>query len=360
MNKLLSICIPTFNRASSLKVCLNTILSETADLSEKVEVIVSDNASTDDTANVIAALNKSGNFRYYRNETNLGSAKNFFKLVDEYAQGEFAWVLGDDDFIMPGSVHEVVSIIEDHPEIDYIFATEVFVDTNQVIKLAETNKNLNSKDFIHLTNRLNTNHESKLLERWELILDPDIRFDYLGFLPNSIFRTRCWKQVDKSSIELETFRDWKSTYPHLYIFGNSLFGKKAYYCGKSLIMCGEGIREWQGDNGFCSGYLPVIFLRYFDDILNFYNERGLKGSIYKKCRRAQAGNVGKVLPALFAYRYLHGNKILRSENIKLSRIIKYVTYSNFWRNFLSAGYKSFVHVASKTKKRISLRMRGLI
>jgi hypothetical protein len=255
-------------------------------------------------------------------------------LVDGYAQGEFAWVVGDDDFTMPGAINELISIIENHPDVDYIFAPEVFVDTHQVIKLSETHNNVTSKDFVHLANRVNTHYESNLLEKWEFLIDPDIRFDYLGFLPNSVFRTSYWKRVDKSSIGLETFKDWKSTYPHLYIFGNSMFGKKAYYCGKSLIMCGEGIREWHGHEGFCSGYLPVIFLRYFDDILNFYQERGLKGFKYKKCRQAQAGNVGKHLPEILVYRYLQGNKILFSENIKLSRIFKYVFYIEFWRRIL--------------------------
>ena len=51
---LLSICIPTYNRAEYLKKTLESIVWQRDFLSKDVEVVISDNCSTDDTASVVA------------------------------------------------------------------------------------------------------------------------------------------------------------------------------------------------------------------------------------------------------------------------------------------------------------------
>lgn len=68
---LLSICIPTYNRAEYLKDALDNITSDPA-FDERVEIIVSDNASTDDTTAVVEIFcKKFSNIKYYKNENNI-------------------------------------------------------------------------------------------------------------------------------------------------------------------------------------------------------------------------------------------------------------------------------------------------
>ena len=63
---LLSICIPTFNRSSYLRNTLNSIVSQQEFLSEKVEIIISDNASTDETPDVVKEFTaKYSNIHYF-------------------------------------------------------------------------------------------------------------------------------------------------------------------------------------------------------------------------------------------------------------------------------------------------------
>src|SRR5262249_43627784 len=70
---LLSICIPTYNRSHFLKECLRSLFAQTFDHSA-VEVIVSDNASTDDTPNVVRKYaERYPIVKYVRNETNIGA-----------------------------------------------------------------------------------------------------------------------------------------------------------------------------------------------------------------------------------------------------------------------------------------------
>lgn len=67
---LLSICIPTYNRASILVQTLENITSD-PDFDDEVEVIISDNASTDHTAEAVKPFLTHPNIHYYRNEENV-------------------------------------------------------------------------------------------------------------------------------------------------------------------------------------------------------------------------------------------------------------------------------------------------
>src|SRR4051794_16473111 len=78
-NGLFTIGIPTYNRASVLlKRAIDSALTQSA---ENVEILVVDNASTDETQKVVAEAGK--RVRYVRNETNLGMTRNFLRVIEE-------------------------------------------------------------------------------------------------------------------------------------------------------------------------------------------------------------------------------------------------------------------------------------
>jgi len=89
-NVLLSICIPTYNRAEYLKITLNSIVSQKMFFeNDIVEIIVSDNCSSDNTKEVVDVFVKTfGNkIRYYRNNENIKDAN--FETVLSYGKGQF-------------------------------------------------------------------------------------------------------------------------------------------------------------------------------------------------------------------------------------------------------------------------------
>ena len=106
----LSICIPTYNRVRYLKELLPAILDQ-AD-AECVEVVVSDNASTDDTADYLRSL-LNPCLRWWTNEANIGGDRNFLKCVAE-AKGEYVWLFGDDDIMPAGAVDMVLDFLRQH------------------------------------------------------------------------------------------------------------------------------------------------------------------------------------------------------------------------------------------------------
>jgi len=110
-NKLLSICIPTFNRAQYLKNTLNNII-EQKKFSESCEIIISDNNSTDKTRDVGEYFSeKYENVRYYCNETNIGAERNFLKLLN-YGQGKYLKLHNDRACFYENKLNELVEYLE--------------------------------------------------------------------------------------------------------------------------------------------------------------------------------------------------------------------------------------------------------
>jgi len=90
---LVSICIPTYNDARFLRESLDSIVNQT--YSNK-EIIVSDNASTDETEKIVKEYVEKYKVKYYRNEKNIGAEANFNRCI-ESANGEFIAIFHSDD-----------------------------------------------------------------------------------------------------------------------------------------------------------------------------------------------------------------------------------------------------------------------
>ena len=117
--KILSILIPTFNRENYLDNCLKSIFSQLDNkLNEKIEIIVSNNASKDNTEAIMKKYKKykEVDYKYSSNLTNLGFDGNFYKLVNE-AKGKFCWILGDNEFLLENSLKKIVDILEKYKEV---------------------------------------------------------------------------------------------------------------------------------------------------------------------------------------------------------------------------------------------------
>lgn len=110
---LLSICIPTFNRCRFLAELLASMAPQIATASDApfAELLISDNASTDGTAETVAAFRSRGlSVEYHCNEANLGADANFLRCLS-LARGKYVWVLGDDDLVMPWAIPALLSLL---------------------------------------------------------------------------------------------------------------------------------------------------------------------------------------------------------------------------------------------------------
>ena len=106
MNRaILTLCIPTYNRADALKGNIEIIAEQLKEINDgEVEFIVSDNCSTDNTIEVVNHFIDAGiPIIFNKNELNLGSTGNFLKCIN-LATGKFILLLGDDDYLVSGAL----------------------------------------------------------------------------------------------------------------------------------------------------------------------------------------------------------------------------------------------------------------
>lgn len=96
MNKpFFSIVIPTYNRSKNLVIAIKSVLRQNFN---DYEIIISDNASTDDTEKICKSF-KNKRIKYFKNTTNIGISRNIYKVI-KFAYGNYVFLLGDDDFIL--------------------------------------------------------------------------------------------------------------------------------------------------------------------------------------------------------------------------------------------------------------------
>jgi glycosyltransferase involved in cell wall biosynthesis len=113
VDPVLSICIPTFERAAYLERCLAS-LAPIAELPFPVEVVVSDNASTDETVEVVEAAPVP--VRLLRQDRNVGAERNVVSAL-RAARGRYAVYLGDDDRLLLDRVAAIVAMFEENPSL---------------------------------------------------------------------------------------------------------------------------------------------------------------------------------------------------------------------------------------------------
>jgi len=115
----LSVCIPTFNRRAYLQETLAILLRQIVKLqrSDVVEIIISDNNSTDGTERFLRKLEKRYPFvSFFRNAKNIGADKNVIKVAS-YARGKYIWFLSDDDLPYPSALETIMrELIRNNPD----------------------------------------------------------------------------------------------------------------------------------------------------------------------------------------------------------------------------------------------------
>jgi len=122
---LVSICIPTFNRANHITDALNYAIQQTY---SNVEILVVDNCSTDSTMQICQQFKqKDSRISIYQNDTNIGACANLNRCV-ELAKGEYIKFLLSDDIILPTCVERMMEIFEKFPTVKLVACREDRID----------------------------------------------------------------------------------------------------------------------------------------------------------------------------------------------------------------------------------------
>ncbi|MDX6769775.1 MAG: glycosyltransferase family 2 protein [Elusimicrobiota bacterium] len=315
----LSVCVPTYNRAGHLANCLESIRIARERAEGEVQVCVSDNASTDDTATIVAAMAKKMSVDYRRNETNLGAAKNYLKAV-EPARGEFVWLLGDDDLLRPDALDTALRLLAANPSVDYFFVNASRVDAEFVLGFPQPFDTTNLPAELP---RFSPRLQEGPLPFFDLV-DPDVSFDFLLGIFLSVFRREAWVKnagvLDDAAVSdtrhLSTF---DNTCPHLKIFAKAFARSTAYFHPGPLTACLTGAREW-------APLYPFLRSVRLIEALDEYRKNGLPEDRYRRCKNRALAHLLPDLANMFVHRDASGWAYADLVRILLSA----APYPNAW------------------------------
>jgi len=114
MTSKLSFCIPTRNRAHIISECLDSILDQLNGRTD-IQIVVVDGGSTDNTADVISKyISSFENIVYFRRDECVGVDRDILEAVN-LANGEYCWLMSDDDKLESGALNYVLDLIIKNP-----------------------------------------------------------------------------------------------------------------------------------------------------------------------------------------------------------------------------------------------------
>ena len=332
VSPILSICIPVYNRIELFRQTLGCAIEAVRGYENEVEIVVSDNCSTDPIIEVVKDLcvtNPVAVIRYSRLPENRGMAANFLEVVQQ-ASGTFCWIVGSDDFVLAEGVKDLIGIISNNPEVDFISVGFGSIDLK--------NRNPGMTGEIPIADSLRKvgvwqtrgPNFSCRISPWDKLVDPKYNNVMLGSVMANVFRRMIWLSANTDTMNCGgNFTSVQNTYPHCYVFARAFVGRNAWYHGRACVVVGDGAREWATDNGaaFWNCSLPVIYLKVWDEIVDEYEMAGLDCIQVRRCRNWVGSAVGRWVGPYLIYRYLLGKSVQHQEYIDLSKIA-----ATHWKN----------------------------
>ncbi|MEG2291501.1 MAG: glycosyltransferase [Clostridium sp.] len=227
---LISICIPTFNRAKELDKCLHSIYSQIGNDS-LFEIFISNNDSQDNTDEVVRKYQGLyNNITYNKNKNNIGADKNV-ALVIEKSKGKYIMLHGDDDYFKDNTIYQLMNIINTNTKQSLFFLNVISCD-NKIEAFSGIN------EFLRETS-INS-----------------------GFISSIIIKREDYKVVE------EPFKFIDSCFNQIYLQYKILMSSPEFIVIKSSIFYYEGNKP--------AGYnFGRVFIKNYLDILNYFKEYGL-------------------------------------------------------------------------------------
>ena len=333
---ILSICIPTYNRAATLPNCLNSILISKRKTNLKFEICISDNGSNYNVKKIIKPFKKKLNIRVNRNKKNLGYAVNLLKSVS-MAKGEFAWCIGDDDLLVPKALKKINSLILKNKNIDFYYINSFHLNNNYLNKFK---KPFDTNNLPIDMDRLSPKKNSQRLKFWDLI-DHNVSFDFMAGNFVNIFRRKMWMDnvhvLDKKSIN-----DKNSILSllHLKIHANAFRKSLCYFQAEPLSVNLYGVREWRS-------LYPLIETFKLSESLDYYRSKGLNFFKYIYCKNYTLRNFASNLTKIIIGRKTTGLHYLNFNK----HIFQNLLYPNVYLSIFYFIFRKIIVLIGKIKKK---------
>lgn len=232
----LSICVPTYNRLNLLKDCLAVLAKEVEQYSNKVEIVISDNGSSDGTDLFLDSLSKLPYVKAFKKRANTGVSNNIDDLVRRRAQGEYVWVIGDDDIVFPGSIKFLLELFDKFPS-NYYFLNHTYLPLGQ--RLFAINGQVD-RDLRMVCNNTSCGY----VEHFEDIVNFSAVSSVFTSIVSHLAKRELWTKLSPTYDRPLDFDNFSSTFPHLSLLLPSVVGERVFYVGQPLVHLCIGSQEW--------------------------------------------------------------------------------------------------------------------
>ncbi len=147
---LMSVVIPCYNYGRFIHHCVQSVLDQGL---ESLEILVLDNASTDETPQVMASFAHDSRVRYMRNRYNCGAAYNWEKgrLI---AKGKYFTFLSADDYFNEGHLARLLPVLEANPQVALGYTSIKWVDEQDLSLVQPRHPGYRAADYVGARNEV--------------------------------------------------------------------------------------------------------------------------------------------------------------------------------------------------------------
>ncbi len=280
---LISICIPTNNRADYLEECLSSITKQffNEEIKNQVNIFILNNQSSDNTEEVVKKfVSKYKNIRYINDSEKRKIAQGIIKVVS-YADGEYVWVFSDDDCQKEGCLRSIIQAIRENNRDLIISNIDCFVEKNKIYK---TNLLKESQDRLF-----------------------DNRADFFSYLNSKFFNTI----------------DYYTTFCSNWILKRSFYDKNKYifdiYNNQSLDLFPLPSLVFYSDKEFNSEIIAECQVLFRGDNVSWGHQNQVRHLWYK----------GKIWSRYYR-NIVKNNSSVLSNNFKIKVVLKNVFFVKEW------------------------------
>lgn len=304
---------------------LEALLPQTEKQGAFIEVIVSDNASEDNSREVVEKFSQVFTLKYSVNETNLGPVKNIIKCACELATGEFVWVLGSHNLLTPGSIDYLIRTLDKYRHLNILYSN--FNCAKYPEHWPEKANGGFTGEIQYLANPETGDRE---IYHWYELVKPGSAL--CTQLYAHIIKRKIWVEYWKNKTLGEPYTDARTTYPHSAMIAETVFNQPSYYIGKPLITIFNGAHTW-GDL-FTS---TKIFFAGLTELIDYYRKNGLNKNQLKDAKHWFEQMANTLTKQLYADNSVQSRELLRriiSENLRRPYVLKNIfqSYCNYLRN----------------------------
>lgn len=242
--KLLTIGIPTYNGSKYIASTLEKIFHQDSYDPELIEILISDNASTDNTRDIIEEFQKRhpNSISYYLNNENIGYDRNVDNLFKK-GDGKYVQILGDDDYYTSNS--SLTEIIEQLRKND--FSVLLFSTIFEIIDSDKKSTNIVAEENI----TCNSGDEFFLMSKWST-----------AAVSNVVIKKDLWNSVDLTKY---FGTQWIHIGALVHILSNQ---SQSFIFSDPIITVRTGNPRWESNfgNQYLAGLVHLEILMVMKDL----------------------------------------------------------------------------------------------